>query len=387
MANTLIAPAIPNIVDDLGVSPERAGLLVAAATLPGVVVAPLIGLLADRYGRRELLVPCLVIFGLFGGLSGFAPTFPVLLACRLVQGVGSAGLINLAVVVIADHWKGPERARVIGQNSAVLTVSLAVLPPLGGALTDLGGWRATFWPYWLGLATAAGVAVVLPRSSRRDVRIGEQVHQALRYLRSAKVLAAMGSGALLFTLIFGLMLTALPLYLAEDFGLGATSRGLVLGIPALTSTASALLLGRLTSRFGARRLVLAAAFSIVAEAPVLALVVAGSLLYGFGEGAAIPSLQAIVAGAAPASSRGAVMAVWVGGVRAGQTAGPVLAGIALSQLGAPGTFLAGSGLAAALLVAQLLSGHPADTEAVADAEGDGAPEHSGATPPPSLPDR
>lgn len=368
----------------------------AAATLPGVVVAPLIGLLADRYGRRELLVPCLAIFGFFGGLSGFAPTFPTLLACRLVQGVGSAGLINLAVVVIADHWKGPERARVIGQNSAVLTVSLAVLPPLGGVLTDLGGWRATFWPYWLALVTAAGVAVVLPRSPRRDVQIGEQVGEALRYLRSASVLAAMGSGAILFTLIFGLMLTALPLYLAEDFGLGATSRGLVLGIPAVTSTVSALLLGRLTARFGARRVVmagsalLAVAFSIVAEAPVLALVVAGTLLYGFGEGAAIPSLQAIVAGAAPASSRGSVVAMWVGSVRAGQTVGPILAGVALGGLGASGTFLAGAGLAAALLVAQLVSGHPADREAVADAEGDGLPEGPHAPPPPisnPLPDR
>jgi len=137
MANTMIAPAIPDILDDLGVAQSRAGLLLAAATLPGVVVAPVIGLLADRYGRREVLVPCLAVFGLAGGLSSFAPTFPALIGLRLLQGVGSAGLINLAVVVIADHWKDADRARVIGQNSAVLTVSLAVLPPLGGTLTDL----------------------------------------------------------------------------------------------------------------------------------------------------------------------------------------------------------------------------------------------------------
>ena len=364
MANTLVAPAIPDILDGLGVAQSRAGLLLAAATLPGVVVAPLIGLLADRYGRREVLVPCLASFGLFGGLSGLAPNFSLLLAARLVQGVGSAGLINLAVVVIADHWQGTDRARVIGQNSAVLTISLAVLPPLGGALADVAGWRATFAPYWLGLVTTTGVALVMDRSIHREVRVGEQLRQALGYLHSAPVLAAIASGSLLFVLIFGLMLTALPLYLAEEFGLSATARGLVLGVPALTATVGALALGRLTERFGARRLilagsaVLAVAFTIVAGAPVLAVVVLGALLYGFGEGATIPSLQAIVAGAAPASSRGAVVAVWVGGVRAGQTAGPILAGLALSQFGAPGTFVAGAALALALLLAQVLSGHP-----------------------------
>ncbi len=368
LANTLIAPAIPDILVDLQVSASRAGLLVAAATLPGVVVAPVIGLLADRHGRREVLVPCLVVFGLFGGLASFAPSFPVLLACRLAQGVGSAGLINLAVVIIADHWDGADRARVIGQNSAVLTVSLAVLPPLGGALTDLAGWRATFVPYWLGLVAAAGAAVVLPRSSRRDVRVGVQVREALGYLRSARVVVAMASGVAVFVLIFGLILTALPLYLADGFGLGATSRGLVLGLPALTATVAALSLGRLATRVGVRRLVLggsavlAVAFLVIAWAPVLTVVVAGILLYGFGEGATVPSLQSIVASAAPSSSRGSVVAVWVGGVRTGQTIGPLVAAAAVGSLGAPTTFLLGAGLAVALLAFQLGSGQPRDVE-------------------------
>ena len=330
-------------------------------------MAPLIGLLADRFGRREVLIPCLVAFGLFGGLSSFAPNFASLLALRLLQGVGSAGLINLAVVVIADHWAEPDRSRIIGQNSAVLTVSLAVLPPLGGFLTDVGGWRATFVPYWLGLVTAVWAAVELGRSEPREVRITQQVQEALGHLRSATVLAAVGSGMLLFVLVFGLLLTALPLYLDEGFGLGATDRGLVLGLPALTSTIAALSLGRLTTRYGARQLILAGSavmavsFAVVAGSPGLAMLVAGILFYGFGEGMAIPSLQTVVAGAAPSSSRGAVVAVWVGAVRAGQTIGPIAAGVAVSQVGAPATFLAGAGLAAGLLAAQAISGHPADS--------------------------
>ena len=140
----------------------------AAGTLPGIVMAPVIGVLADRFGRRAVLVPCLVGFGVFGLLSALAPTFEMLLVLRLLQGVGSAGLINLAVVIIGDHWDGVERARLVGQNAAVLTVSLAVFPPLGGLLTELGGWRLSFAPYAVGLVTAAVIwCAARPRPPRR----------------------------------------------------------------------------------------------------------------------------------------------------------------------------------------------------------------------------
>src|SRR5439155_14166545 len=72
MANTLITPAVPDIRDAFGVGTAAAGLLLAAATAPGIALAPVLGLLADRYGRREVVVPCLALFGVAGGLSAFA---------------------------------------------------------------------------------------------------------------------------------------------------------------------------------------------------------------------------------------------------------------------------------------------------------------------------
>ena len=104
--NTLIGPAIPDILAAFDQPTSRAGLLVASGALPGIVVAPLIGVLADRFGRRRVLVPCLVVFGVGGGLAALAPSFALLLLLRLIQGAGGAGLINLAVVIIGDHWTG-----------------------------------------------------------------------------------------------------------------------------------------------------------------------------------------------------------------------------------------------------------------------------------------
>jgi MFS transporter, ACDE family, multidrug resistance protein len=178
-------------------------------------------------------------------------------------------------------------------------------------------------------------------------------------VRSPTVLWALVTGFVVFVLLFGLFLTAMPLYLDEHFGLGASVRGLVMGLPAVTSTVLALSIGRLQARFGTARLVMAGwlvfagAFAVIAGAPVLAVVLLGILAYGAGEGTALPTLQNLVAGAAPASSRGSVVAMWVGAVRAGQTTGPLLAGVMLASLGARTTFAAGAGIAAAMALAQV----------------------------------
>lgn len=361
LANTLINAPLPDIVDDFAVGRSSAGLLVAAGTLPGIVVAPAVGLLADRFGRRPVLLPCLTVFGLAGVAGAVAPSFEALVGLRAVQGIGSAGLINLAVVLLADHWDGAARARVIGQNAAVLTVSVAVLPAAGGVLAEVWGWRASFLPYGFALVTAVAVVRWVPRGDRPDPpSVAEQVRTAVDEVRNPVIWGAIAYGTVVFVLIFGLFLTALPLLLADEFSLGPMARGLVLSAPALGSTAVALQLGRLRPRFGARRLLLGAsalfvvAFAAIGAAPALVVLVGGALLYGLGEGAAIPTAQDLVAGAASPGGRGAVVALWVGAVRLGQTIGPLATGVAMGRFGPGSAFLAGSGIAAVLFVGQIV---------------------------------
>ena len=365
MANTLITPAAPDIVDDLGVGAAAVGPLLAAATFPGIFLAPVIGILSDRYGRREVLLPCLGIFGLAGGLAAFAPTYGVLLALRLLQGVGSAGLINLAVVIIGDHWDGVERTKMIGRNAAALTAAVAVLPPIGGALTALGGWRLSFAPYWIGLVTAVLVATKLPRGTRSDVGLGAQLRATLPFLRSRLVIGTMLVSVVVFALIFGLFLTVIPLYLDDRFGVGAAGRGLFLGVPAITSTLAALSLARVGTRLGALRTQLVAfglfamGFAVIGTADALPVLIAGASLYGLGEGLIIPTLQESVTSAAPASSRGSVVALWISFTRSGQTLGPVAASAAYRPVGGPGLFLISAGIGAVLLILQPLIRLPA----------------------------
>jgi predicted MFS family arabinose efflux permease len=354
LGNVLPAPVVPDIVADFGEPVSRAGWLLAVTTAPGILLAPVIGVLADRFGRREVLVPCLVLFGVAGGMAVWAPSYEALLALRFAQGIGSAGLINLAIVLIGDRWSGAERVRMIGRNAAALTAAIVVVPPIGGWLGEMWGWRATFVPYWVALATAAVVWVRLPAGRRGEGSIAEQVRAAAPVVRRRAVLAPVLLGAVVFALVFGVFLTALPIHLDRGFDVGSGGRGLVLALPALTSTVVALNLARLRRRFTVPAILAAAfalfavAFAALAAATSLLVVYAAVLLYGAGEGATIASLQDSVSEAAPAASRGAVVAVWVGVARLGQTLGPLAAAAGIDGPGPGPTFAVAAAVAGLL---------------------------------------
>jgi MFS family permease len=356
LANSMVSPALPDIADDLGVSDSGLGLVVAAASLPGVVVAPIIGVASDRFGRRAVILPCLVLFGL-GGLGGMlAGSFEVLLASRFLQGFGGAGLVNLAIVLLGDHYEDPkERAAAIGRNSAVLTVGLALNPIVGGFLTDLGSWRLSFAPSLAAFAVALAVARLLPPGPPPQVTtLAEQLRGAAPYLRDRRVLTMNTAGLFGFMLVFGVILTVLPIDLDERFGIGAAGRGVIVSLAALTASGVSLAMGRLSARRSTWDLVLAGfaifavAFAGAAAAPSVGLAGMAVAGYGIGEGLVIVPLQAYAAGLAPAQYRGLMVAVWVSAARGGQALGPVLAGVCIGAVGVRGSYLMASAAAAGM---------------------------------------
>lgn len=355
--NTLVSPALPDILEEFGVASDRAGTLVAVGSAAGILIAPVVGVLADRYGRRIVLSACLLVFGVFGGLAALAPTFGFLVLARFLQGFGSAGLVNLAVVLIGDHWSGTDRTRIVGRNAAVLTTGLAAMPLLSGAVTELAGWRITFAIYTVALAMA-GVAWMVLDSWRPSTppTVREQLGGATAVVRQPAVAALLGAGFLVFVMIFGLFLTVFPVHLAEEFGMKAGARGVMIALPAIGSTLMAFNLGRIRHVWSPRAVVVFAgggfmlAFVTIGITTAIAIVVMGAILYGASEGVLIPSLQDEAMEASPGEFRGAVMAVWVSAARAGQTIGPLLAGLALAIWTTGTVFVVGASVAVVVLL-------------------------------------
>ena len=355
MANTLLSPAIPNILDDFGVGDSGAGVLIAAGSLPGVIVAPVVGVLADRLGRRRVLVPCLAVFGVFGVAAILAPTFPALVVARLGMGLGAAGLINLAVVLIGDHWEGDERTRLIGRNAAFLTVCIAVFPLIGGVLTELFGWRAALAPYVFALVTAAvALAALEPGDGDRSQSVREQLAGGGDVARRPEVVLILIGGMVAFVLIFGVVLSTLPLHLEEQFGYDAGIRGVFLALPAVSSTIVAFNIVRLRRFVDGRMLfvvcalLFAAGLMLVGIAATAVLLVVGALVYGAGEGVLIPAIQDRITDLAPADHRAAIISISVGASRLGQTIGPLAAALLLTSASTTAALFAGAAVALGL---------------------------------------
>ena len=352
MSTSLVSPVLPDLIDDLEVSTGAAGLIIAAGAVPGIFMAPIIGVLADKWGRRRILVPCLALFGIAGLASALAPNLAVLLACRVLQGIGAAGLVNLVVVLIGDHWTGRERATTLGRNSAVLTVAVAFWPVLGGVLAELGGWRWAFAPYSLGLLVAVLAAVTLPEEPPRtsEETIGSRLGGVLTGLTRGDLAVPVLAGVAVFAVYFAVNLTIVPVHLEERFGLGPGLRGVVFAVPAIASVTMALNLGRIHAwldRSGTVRVgfvVFILSTVAIAASPAVGLVFLAVVPLGLADGALIPTLQDVVTGRADDENRGAVTATYVSGVRAGQTIGPLGAGVALGLTTSTGALYLVAGL-------------------------------------------
>lgn len=330
-----VAPAFPQVVDVFGISRAQVGWIVTVYSLPGIVSAPLSGVLADRLGRKRVLVPILFVFSLAGSACALARSFPVLLSLRAVQGLAAAPLVGLAVTIIGDRYEGTARAAAIGYNATALNVGTASYPAIGGALAAL----AWYWPFALPLlALPVGAAVAWklePPSVERAQSLRAYLDVARDTLTDRRVLGLLTVNLGVFLLIFGAFLTFLPELLDTRFGASSVVAGVVLAAASVSSGLVATQLGRLTTVIDPHRLIQgsllidAVALALMPLAPAPWGVAAASLLFGVAQGVNQPSLQTRLTELASDASRGILLSLNGMILRLGQSIGPLLLGSAL----------------------------------------------------------
>lgn len=370
MAVSSIAPALPAIVRDLGISKLQVGLLITAFTLPGMVLAPLLGVLADRFGRKRILVPSIFLFGLAGTACALTRDFNALMVLRVFQGVGGAALGSLNVTIIGDLYSGKRRTAAMGLNASVLSIGTASYPLIGGALASL----AWYYPFYLSLAAIPLGLIVLTALRNPEPRSREGLRDYLGgtwgYLKNLKVAALFAAGVLTFIILYGAYLTYFALLLDDSFHVSAFTIGLIMSLMALTTAIVSSQLGRISAWFSEATLV-KAAFAIYALAlmliplmPSLWLLLIPVMIFGIGHGLNVPSIHTLVAGLAPLEYRAAFMSINAAMLRLGQTIGPPLVGLFYVYGGSDAAFYATAGLALVASVTAVLVGKRTQTQKV-----------------------
>jgi len=141
--STIIATAVPSIVADIGGFTQFPWLF-SIYLLAQAVTVPVSGKLADLFGRKPVLIVGIAVFLLGSVLCGLAWSMPVLIAARVVQGLGAGAIAPMTVTVVGDLYTTAERAKVQAYIASVWAVSSVVGPTLGGVLSEYASWRWIF---------------------------------------------------------------------------------------------------------------------------------------------------------------------------------------------------------------------------------------------------
>lgn len=175
LSSTIVSNALPEIIGDLGGGQSAYTWVVTSTLLSMTAVTPLWGKLADLYSKKALVQIALVIYVLGSAAAGLSQNPGMLIACRVVQGIGVGGLSALAQIVMAAMISPRERGRYSGYLGATFAVATVGGPLLGGVITDTSwlGWR---WCFYVGVPFAIIALIVLQKTLhlpvvKREVKV------------------------------------------------------------------------------------------------------------------------------------------------------------------------------------------------------------------------
>ncbi|GAA3905838.1 MDR family MFS transporter [Microbacterium invictum] len=169
LSQTVLSAAMPTMVGELG-GVDQMLWVMTAYILASTIMMPIYGKMSDLIGRKTPLIAAILLFIAGSVIGALAPDMGVLIAARVVQGLGGGGLIILSQAIIADVVPARERGKYMGIMGAVFAVSSVAGPLLGGWLTEQVDWRWTFWmnvPLGIVALIAAITLLHLPKGTSR----------------------------------------------------------------------------------------------------------------------------------------------------------------------------------------------------------------------------
>lgn len=168
LSQNVLSSALPTIVGELhGV--DQMMWVITAYLLASTITMPIYGTISDVVGRKPMLIGAITLFVLGSVIGGLAPSMPILIAARFVQGLGGGGLMIMSQAAIADVVPARERGKYMGIMGGVFAFSSVAGPLIGGWLTVGPGWR---WAFWLnvplGIIALAATIILLKLPKRED---------------------------------------------------------------------------------------------------------------------------------------------------------------------------------------------------------------------------
>jgi DHA1 family bicyclomycin/chloramphenicol resistance-like MFS transporter len=257
LAIDTMLPALPVIGSALGIVAENDRQWIVTAYLLGFGGAQIFyGTLADRYGRRPVLLAALLLYAVFSAVAGFAGHFGVMVAARVLQGIGAAGTRVLAVSIIRDRYAGRQMARVMSLAFIVFLAAPIAAPSLGQLIMLVAPWHAIFFALAaFGAVMAAWGALHLRETLHEEDRLpvsASRIFGAFKIaLSQRKAVGYMLAMTVMLGGLFGYINSVQQVF--SDIFHAARLFPAIFGLTALFMAAASLVNARIVGRMGMHR--------------------------------------------------------------------------------------------------------------------------------------
>ncbi|HEP1830212.1 TPA: multidrug efflux MFS transporter [Streptococcus suis] len=365
---TLVMPFISVFVEELGVGPGQveyyAGLAVSVNALAAALMAPVWGSLADRYGRKPMMVrAAFAMIFTMGGMA-FVPNVFWLLALRVLNGVFT-GYIPNATALIASQVPKDKTGYALGTLSTGAVAGNLIGPTLGGILAEMFGVHMVFLLVGLLYAIVVLLTVFYIREDFVPIKKGEEmsVKEVFEQVKDRQMLVGLFVTSMIIIAAAQAVVPILTLYVRH---LGQTDNllfvaGFIISLPGMASLVTSGYLGKIGDRIGNHRLLLMAltysllinVFCVFAENPFqLGLL---RFMYGFGTGALLPSVNSLLTKLTPKEGISRIFSYNQLFNNLGSVVGPMMGSAVAAHMGYDWVFYLSSGLVLFNLIWSLIN--------------------------------
>ncbi|MEA3505077.1 MAG: MFS transporter, partial [Bacteroidota bacterium] len=332
MGVTSITPAFPKIQSAFDLTNQQVGLLITFFSAPGIVISPISGILADRYGRKTILIPSLILFAIAGTACFFVTNFNTLLIARVLQGVGAAPLGALNLTLIGDLFTKEKRNKAMGITSSILSIGTAIYPLIGGALAIIG-WN---FPFLLPLTAIPIALFVIFRLNNpeplKNNDFNNYFSEAFNSMKNREVSILFLSSFIVFIMLFGGIFTYLPLLLNKRLGSDSLEIGILLTSMSVVAAIISFNIEKLTRKFDQRSLITFSFFTYSVSLLLIPfmqstiMILIPTTFFAIGNGIFFPNIYTRLSDLSKLKYRALFMSVNGAILRTGQTMGSLVAG-------------------------------------------------------------
>lgn len=336
---SLLSPVLDSLIEPFRAAPENIGLMISFFTGPAIVIIPIMGVLADRIGRKPILTGSIVLFGLSGTAIAFTSDFQVALGLRILQGIGFAGISPIIITSIGDLYEGESETTGQGLRFMVSGFSGALFPLLAGVLV-VSSWQYPFLLYSISFPIAGAVVLWFEEPKSRstpilpDGGVPDQYIRRLFRLSHHRHVFAMVLARAILPMVWVGFITYNSLIVVRLMGGSPVEAGILATIWFLTFAISAGQSGRLSSHHtGGWKFILiigniaySSGIGFVVFAPNLPIAIVGIVVSGLGFGLLGSFYRTIITSLAPSDLRAGLVSLSEAGGQVMSTVTPILIG-------------------------------------------------------------